>query len=107
MTSKPLLYVKGIWERGTFTVPENTPEDRIQSKSAEYKKTFGKILESQGFIVLEMTSPTLSNGVFKTDPDMKRYEFYARVIRKPQTVRISVPDIAVPALLEKGLRLLD
>ncbi len=104
---KPLFYVKGIWERGTFTVPDDLSEERVQEKVAAYKEAFGKILESRGFTVLEMTSPTLSKGKLKTDPGQKRYDLWARVIRKPQTVRLSVPDIAVPALLKQGLRLLD
>lgn len=102
-----MLYVKGIWERGTFTVPDDTPEDKIEWKKADYKREFGKLLEAQGFQVLEMTSPTLSTGRLATEPGRKRYDLYARVIRKPQLVRLSVPDTAVPALQRQGLRLLD
>jgi hypothetical protein len=103
----PKLYVKGIWERGTFTVPSDIPEERVQDKLAEYKNTLGKILESRGFTVLEMTSPTLSKDGFVTEPGEKRYDFYARIIRKPQLVRVSVPDAVDPELLRKGYRLID
>lgn len=102
-----MLYVKGIWERGTFTVPDDAPESQIQEKFADYKKKFGQLLENQGFNVLEMTSPTLSKSGMITDPGQKRYDLYARVIRKPQTIRLNVPDSAVPSLLHQGLRLLD
>jgi len=99
--------VKGIWERGTFTVPDSTPEELIEFKKDEYKREYGKLLERKGFNVLEMTNPTLSTDELKTEPGMKRYNFYARVIRKPEVVRLSVPDIAVPALQKLGLQLLD
>jgi hypothetical protein len=103
----PKLYVKGIWERGTFTVPDDAPDDKVQAKFSDYKRDFGKILERQGFTVLEMTSPTSSKSVLKTEPGQKRYDLYARVIRKPEIVRLSVPDIAVPMLLKNGLQLVD
>ena len=102
-----MLYVKGIWQRGTITIPDDIPEDKVQSHKDEYKREFGKLLEKQGFTVLEMTSPTPSTDRLKTEQGRKRYNLYARVIRKPETVRLTVPDIAVPALLKKGLRLLD
>ena len=102
-----MLYVKGIWERGTFTVPDGIPEVRVNEKIAMYKRQFGELLERQGFTVLGMTSPTLSIRRLITEPGRKRYDLFARVIRKPQTVRLHIPDKAVPALMAKGMRLLD
>ena len=84
------LYVKGIWERGTFTVPDDTPEERVAFKIATYKRQFGELLERQGFTVLEMTSPTLSTRRLVTEPGRKRYDLYARVIRKPETIIIPI-----------------
>jgi len=102
-----VLYVKGIWERGTFTIPDDVPEDRVQAKKDEYKREFGKLLECQGFTVLEMTNPSPTTQKMKAELGRKRYDVYARVIRKPETVRFSVPDIAVPSLQMTGARLLD
>ena len=102
-----MFYVKGRWERGTFTVPEDISEDRIQFKIDEYKREFGELLERQGYTVLEMTAPVLSTVFLKTEPGQKRYDFYARIIRKPVTVRLSIPDYAVPHYQKMGLKLLD
>lgn len=102
-----MLYVKGIWERGTFTIPDDTPDDRIQFKKDEYKREFGQLLEAQGFSVLEMTNPSPTTQKMKAEPGRKRYDVYARVIRKPEVIRFSVPDLAVPALQGQGFKLLD
>ena len=99
--------VKGIWEKGTFTVPEDVSGERVKFKFDEYRRAFGNILEAQGYTVIEMTKPTLSTSVLKTEPGEKRYDFWARVIRKPSIIRLSIPDYAVPHYQKRGLKLLD
>ena len=101
------LLVKGIWERGTFTVPESISEERLDFEKDKFKQTFGKILEGRGYTVLEMTNPILSTSKMKTEPGLKRYDFHARIIKEPVTMRLHIPDYAVAHYQKMGLKLID
>lgn len=98
---------QGIWERATFTVPLNTPHERVMADSYIYANRFGKHLEAQGFTVLEMLQPQITSGRLPTDEDRKRYDLFAYVTRGLREVHTDVPDSVVPELQAKGLKLND
>lgn len=101
----PKLAVKGIWERGTFTVPEDIPESRVQDVAHKYLRRFGEALERQGFEVLEIIGPTVSQGKMPPEPGRKRYDCFARVRRKPITLDLEIPEELIPEMQSKGLKL--
>ena len=101
----PQLAAKGIWERGTFTVPEDIPDSRVQVVAHKYLKRFGEALERQGFEVLEIIGPAVSQGKMPAEPGRKRYDCFARVRRKPVTIDLEIPEELIPEMQGKGLKL--
>lgn len=99
------LLRNGTWERASYTVPLDTPEDKVKYSASKYMTRFGDNLEAQGFKVLIMSKPEIDKSRIPTDPDRKRYVLWAWVRRNPATFKIDVPDIAVPSMLEKGMKL--
>jgi len=101
----PKLAAKGIWERGTFTVPEDIPDTRVQEVAPKYLRRFGEALERQGFEVLEIIGPVVSQGRMPAESGRKRYDCFARVRREPQTIRLEIPEELIPEMQDKGLKL--
>ena len=101
----PETAAKGIWERGTFTVPKDRPDARVQSVAYKYMRRFGEALERQGFEVLEIIGPVVSQGKMEAEPGRKRYDCFARARRKPVTVTIEIPEKLIPEMQSKGLKL--
>ena len=101
----PETAAKGIWERGTFTVPEDIPDVRVQDVAYKYLRRFGEALERQDFEVLEIIGPVVSGGMMRAEPGRKRYDCFARVRRKPVTVTIEIPEKLIPEMQTKGLKL--
>ncbi len=101
----PETAAKGIWERGTFTAPEDTPDTRVQDVAHQYLRKFGEALERQGFEVLEIIGPVVSQGIVPPEPDRKRYDCFARVRRKPVTIALEIPEQLIPEMQDKGLKL--
>ena len=101
----PETAAKGIWERGTFTVPEDVPDARVQDVAHKYLRKFGEALELQGFEVLEIIGPAISQGRMLPGPGRKRYDCFARVRRKPVTINLEIPEEIIPEMQSKGLKL--
>ncbi len=99
------IAAKGIWERGTFTVPEDIPDARVQGVAHKYLRRFGEALERQGFEVLEVIGPAVSRGRMPPEPGRKRYDCFARVRRKPVTIDLEIPEQLIPEMQSKGLTL--
>jgi hypothetical protein len=99
------LYLKGIWKRAHYTVPEGTPEDSVQFKADTYMKRFGNALEKQGWLVLEMLKPRNTNFLMSDEKGLKRYEIMAHVTRKPIEIHVDIEDKLVPTMIKAGLKL--
>jgi len=100
----PVSAAKGVWERGTFTVPEDTPHSRIEEVKHKYLRKFGEALERQGFEVLEVLGPMPSQGRMPAEPGRKRYDAFARVRRKPVTLTLEVDETVMPKLEAVGMQ---
>lgn len=96
---------QGIWQTATFDVPDGTPEESVQFRSDKYMLKFGDNLESQGFTVKMMSRPEPYKGRVPTEEGRKRYRIWAFVKRRPIEMTMDIPDIAVPEMLDLGLKL--
>lgn len=96
---------KGVWERGTFTVPDDVPDSRVQSVAHKYMGRFGEALERQGFEVLETLGPIISQGRMPAEPGRKRYDCFARARRRPVIIDLEIPEVLIPEMQSKGLKL--
>lgn len=98
-----------VWEKGTFTVPLNTPEERVQFAAHKYVNKFGRMLEERKvFQVLQVQGPFRDYGAVAqaiVEPDRKRYVMWAKVRRRPVTTHFDIPDQYVPAMQAAGLKL--
>ncbi len=104
-TFNPKTAAKGIWERGTFTVPEDVPDARVQDVAHKYLRRFGEALERQDFEVLEIIGPVVSQGRMPAEPGRKRYDCFARVRRQPTTIHLQIEEELIPEMQTKGLKL--
>ncbi len=95
----------GYWDRATFTVPSDTPDERVQFVADRYRAKFGKYLEEQGFTVKKMTKPLVSRRLFPTEAGRRRYDIYAFVSRRPVELTARVPGVLVPEMQAMGLKL--
>lgn len=99
-----------IWQRGSFTVPADVSDERVQFAADKYRRKFGAILErgKYGFRVLEMIGPHEDKGAVKkatTDSDRRAYVIWAKVTRRPVTFHVEVPDEDVPMYQAAGFKL--
>lgn len=97
-----------IWDKATFDVPVDTPEERVQFYASKWRNIYGKRLEAEGFTVLALDGPKVYKGELAeaiVDPDRRRYVIWAKVRRRPTLVHVDVPDAIVPGLVEDGLTL--
>lgn len=90
-----------------FTVPADIPAERVEAKFPEYIRKAGNELERRGFRVLAVSTPEPDphSDAFGTEPDRRRYRMFALVRRRPQEVKLWVPDNAVSRMQELGMRL--
>lgn len=95
----------GFWDMATLTVPEDTPDERVQFVADKYRAKFGKYLEGQGFTVKKMTKPLISKRLFPTEEGRRRYDIFAFVSRRPVELNVRVPEILVPEMQAMGLKL--
>jgi|TARA_Y100000034_G_scaffold13043_1_gene13704 hypothetical protein len=97
----------GVWEYCTFEVPESVPDERVHSSRYAEKcmHLFGDTLEKQGFTVKAMTRAEEDNRTHQVDNDRRRYIIWAWVTRQPVDIVMDIPDIAVPKMLELGMKL--
>ncbi len=95
----------GYWDRATFTVPSDTPDERVQFVGDRYRAKFGEYLEEQGFSVKKMSRPLVSRRLFPTEQGRRRYDLFAFVSRRPVELNVRVPEILVPEMQARGLRL--
>ena len=94
-----------IWRRGSFTVPMDVSEQRVQDDAHKYKKKFGEYLEREGFTVLGFDGPHRDTGmvaVAMTDPDRRPYRVWAKVTRRLQVVHLDAADKDIPMLQSMG-----
>ena len=97
-----------VWERASFTVPSDVPDERVVEGSVadRYMRKFGAHLEAQGFRVLMMVRPERVNSqILMNTPDRKRFVIWAQVSRRPQELHFEIPDHLVEAAKKAGLRL--
>ena len=99
------LELGGFWERATFTVPHDTPDERVQFKADKYIRKAGYVYEAQGCTVLNHTKPIVSLGHLVTDGDRRRYDIFFWLKRKPETYTIPIPEQLIPEMQSKGLKL--
>jgi len=95
----------GFWERATFTVPADIPDERVQFHADKYAAKAAKVFEAQGSTVLSCTKPFVSLGHLVTDGDRRRYDIFFWCRRKPENVKLSVPVELIPEFQEKGWEL--
>ena len=82
-----------VLERGVFTVPIDTTEERVQAVADRYMQRFGDALEQKGFVVKHMTRPTLDHRpVPPVEPDRKRYTMLAHCTRRPRPFKFTIPN---------------
>ena len=96
-----------VWERGSFTVPDDVPHERVCAMSAKYMQRFGQALEAQGFTVLNMSAPQEEGVQVGVAKGRRKYIIQALVTRRPVTVKVDVPDQSVPAMVKQGYKLLE
>lgn len=99
-----------IWDRASFTVPADVPDERVKQAGDRYRMKYGKALEVQGFDVLGMGWPEEDRSVLArgtTDPDRRRYIIWAKIRRRPVEVHVDVPDEDVPIYQKAGYRLTE
>ena len=99
------LEVGGFWERATFTVPADTPDERVQFHADKYIAKAAKVFEAQGCTVLEVTKPIVSLGHLVTDDDRRRYDIFFWCRRKPIEYTFEIPDKAVPEMQRLGMKI--
>lgn len=92
-----------FWERGTFTVPEDIPHERVMRVKDKYKVKLGKVLDRQGIRVLEMFDPMPSDRL--PEQGRKRYDILVQCRRDPVEFVIDIPDQFVPEMQKKGMKL--
>jgi hypothetical protein len=111
---EPRLWFPGqthIWRRGSFTVPIETTEEQVQDASDKYKKRMGEHLESKAggsYRVLGFDGPMEDKSILTeamTPPDRRAYVLWAKVRRRPVTLKVDVPDHMVPEFQAKGYKL--
>ena len=95
----------GLWDRGSFTVPDTTSEERGQFVAQKYMVKYGEALEAQGFTVKEMLKPQVDPLQSHINPGRRGYVMYARIMRRPVLHNFWVPDEAAPAIEKLGFRL--
>lgn len=93
----------GFWDKAVFTVPDDTPDERVQFVASKYMERFGKYLEGQGFTVKEMLKPQISG--FPTEKGRRRYVIFAFVSREPIELTTMIPEILIPEMQVRGLKL--
>lgn len=99
---------KFVWEKFVFTVPAHCTEQQVQDAADKYKRKAGAALEFQGFTVLGFEGPEVNRGVVAqgtTPPDRRPYVLYAKVTRRPQTIRVDVPDEDIAIYQKAGFKL--
>ena len=97
-----------VWEKASYTVPNTVSEERVRDTAWRYKRKWGKSLEFQGWMVLEIGEPELDRSVVAfglCDPDRRRYVIYAKVTRRPQTITLDVPDADIAIYQKAGWKL--
>ena len=99
------LEVGGFWERATFTVPADTPDERVQFHADKYTAKAAKVFEAQGCTVLDFTKPIVSLGHLVTDDDRRRYDIFFWCRRKPITYTFEISEEAIPEMEKVGMKL--
>ena len=95
----------GYWERATFTVPIETPDERVQFNADKYTAKAAKVFEAQGCTILDFTKPIVSLGHLVTDDDRRRYDIFFWCRRKPITYTFEIPEEAIPEMEKVGMKL--
>ena len=98
------LIDNGVWERATFTVPSDVSDERVQESARKYRSKAASAWEAQGFTIMEMLGPNVAESMPGDPPDRKRYSIFGFLRRRPVELTFDVPDVAVVALAEKGLK---
>lgn len=97
-----------VWQKGTFSVPGDITEERVQFAGEKYRRKFGAALELQGFQVLGMDGPFYDGSVVAigiTEPDRKRYVMWARARRPVVEFKVDVPDEDIGLYQKAGFNL--
>jgi len=108
----------GFWKHVTYTVPDSIPKERIDFTAPQYRNKGGETLEAEGFKIHKVEGPNrcdrpilgLTGGCKKWaphEPDRHRYHIGYWVSRRPQEHLMDVPDAAVAALEDTGMRLAE
>lgn len=93
---------------GTFSVPIEASQRVIERAKPDYIRKFVEAMEKQGWRLCSQV--VISRGLADlTEPGRKRYRLGALFEREPKAIKLDVPDILVPALLEKnkGFKLIE
>lgn len=99
------LIHNGFWERRVFTVPTDTPEERVELVADRYMQRAGDSLEREGFRVIYMQKPHLDRCPYLEDEDRKRYVIMAWVRRRPVEITMDIPEVMIPSALASGMQL--
>jgi len=95
----------GFWEKATFTVPADTPDERVQFHADKYIRRAAEVFEAQGCKILRHTKPIVSLGFLPTDEDRRRYDIFFWLRRRPITYELEIPEALIPEMQSKGLKL--
>ncbi|MBM3945277.1 MAG: hypothetical protein FJ317_07315 [SAR202 cluster bacterium] len=108
MASKPPLVppsplaLDGRWERATFTVPADVPDERVRGNADKYTRRFGEYLEALGNTVSYMRQPEPDTAPYGEDPDRRRYVIWALCRRRPRAVQLNISEDEIPGLQKLG-----
>ena len=94
-----------LWKQAEFTVPTSVSNERVQFVGDKYRVKYGNLLESQGWLVLQMTKPTPVKPTQWQAPDRRRYVIQALITKKPTTLTYDIPDKYVGTMMHQGFKL--
>ena len=97
-----------FWHRAVFSVPVETPKDKLMEAVPRYIKVFIRARDEQGWHLISRVQFNPFGRLI--EPDRMQYTLSACFEREPETRRMEVPDNEklIKRLIEKyGARLQD
>jgi len=81
-----------MWHRAVFSVPSDTPKERVLEKGPDFAKVFLKAREEDGWRLTSRVWLDPFPKPVRNEPDRAEYTVWAEFDRKPITHRIEIPE---------------